>query len=128
MNLFLSASFTQIREMETYLKLFQFSFYGINFTHTEISFDGRDFGFGRDGILVSPSNIDKTALGFSLKRVIYCGVTNVDPNNFDNFVRNSVIRYNRYSYHPFMRNCRMYSEYLLVELAPNRPEEGKIVN
>ena len=110
--------------METYLKIFEFSVFGIKLNHTEISFDGRDFGFGRAGIMVTPSTIDKTTLGFSLKRVINCGITNIDPEAFDVFVRNSVIRFNRYSYNIFSRNCRHYSDFLLAELSPNNSEEG----
>ena len=110
--------------METYLKIYEFQIFGIKLIHTEISFDGRDFGFGRSGIMVTPSTIDKTTLGFSLKRVIYCGESNVDPEAFDQFIRNSVIRFNRYTYNLFSRNCRHYSEFLLVELSPNIREEG----
>ena len=112
--------------MEVQLKIFEFNFFQIKIKHTEISYAGRDFGFGRSGVMVTPSTIDKTALGFTLKRVISCGVSNVDPESFDIFIRNSVFRFNRYSYNIFTRNCRHYSEFLLVELAPNNREEGKI--
>ena len=111
--------------MEVKLKIFEFKFFQIKLSHTEISFDGRDFGFGRSGVMVTPSTIDKTALGFTLKRVIDCGVTNIDPVAFDIFIRNTVFRFNRYSYNVFSRNCRHYSEFLLAELSPNNRENGK---
>ena len=111
--------------MEVTLRLYSFRFWLINLTHTEISYDGRDFGFGRQGVMVSPSQIDKTQFGFKLKRVIYAGLSNVQPEAFDMFVRNSVLRFNRHSYNLFTRNCRHFSEFLLIELTPNQPDEGK---
>ena len=114
--------------METILNIYHFSFFIINLTHTEISFSGRDFGYGRNGVMVTPSFIDKRALGFFLIRRVRCGVSNIDPTAFDLFVRNSVVHFNRYTYNLFTRNCRHYSEYLLIELAPNNSEEGIINN
>ena len=111
--------------MEVQLKIFDFRIFLINLTHTEISYDGRDFGFGRQGVMVSPSQIDKSQFGFKLKRIVYAGISNVQPEAFDIFVRNSVLRFNRQTYNIFTRNCRHFSEFLLTELTPNQPEEGK---
>ena len=111
--------------MEVILKIYSFNFFLINLIHTEIEFNGRDFGFFRGGIMVTPSTINKETLGFTLQRIIRCGISTVDPYRFDIFVRNSVLRFNRNTYNIFTRNCRHYSEYLLTELTANDSEEGK---
>ena len=111
--------------MEVTLKIFSFNFFIIKMFHTEIEFFNRDFGFNRGGIMVTPSTIDKEALGFTLVRAINCGISNLDPIRFDLFVRNSVLRFNRHTYNIFTWNCRHYSEYLLIELAASDSEEGR---
>ena len=110
--------------MEVNIKIYHFSFFLINLSHTEIEFNGRDFGFGRKGLMVTPAKIDKSMFGFFLQRVIRCGISTVDPVQFDIFVRNSVLLFNMDTYDIFNRNCRTYSMYLLRELAPNDCEEG----
>ena len=111
--------------MEAQLKIFSFFQFGIKLTHTEISYNGYDYAFGRYGLSCSPANIDKSLLGFELKRVISLGTPNYDPERFHEFVRNAVHRFNRESYDLFSRNCRHFSVYLIRELAPTDPEEGK---
>lgn len=111
--------------MEVHLKIFEISVFGIiKINHTEIEYAGRDYGFGRLGVMATPSHIDKSEIGFNLKRVYFAGISNVDPEAFNDFVKNSVIRFNRHSYSLFLRNCRHFSEYLLTELAPNENEQG----
>ena len=111
--------------MEAQLKIFSFLQFGIKLKHTEISYNGYDYAFGRYGLSCSPSNIDKTLFGFELQRVISLGTSNYDPERFHEFVRNTVHRFNRESYDLFSRNCRHFSVYLIQELAPTDPEEGK---
>ena len=112
--------------MEVNIKVYQFSFFLINLSHTEVEFNGRDFGFSRKGVMVTPSIIDKSVFGFTLKRVINCGISTVDPDRFDLFVRNSILIFNNATYNIFTHNCRTYSMYLLRELSPNDCEEGTL--
>ena len=106
------------------LKIFSVRFFGINVEHTEISYGGVDYGFGRFGIYVTPSHIDKTLFGFTLERIINAGISNTPEELFRTFVRNSVHRFNRDTYSVFWRNCRHYSTYLLTELAASDSEIG----
>ena len=106
------------------LKIFSVRFFGINVEHTEVSYGGVDYGFGRFGIYVTPSHIDKTVFGFTLERTINAGISNIPVELFHTFVRNSVHRFNRDTYSVWWRNCRHYSEYLLTELAASDSEIG----
>ena len=110
--------------MEVQLKIFSFFQFGLKIKHTEISYNGCDYAFGKFGLSASPSDIDKSVFGFRLERVISLGTSNYDPHRFHDFVRNTVHRYNRDSYNLFWRNCRHFSVYLIRELAPTDPEEG----
>ena len=120
----LISNHSQLERMTVKLKIYQFTFFLINLTHTEIEFDARDFGYSRRGVSVTPSEVDKRLFGYQLQRVINCGLSSVDPFRFDLFVRTSVLIFNRQTYNIFNHNCRTYSMYLLRELAPNDSEEG----
>ena len=111
--------------MEVKLKIFSFYIFSlIKLFHYEIEYDGKDYGFGRFGVYVTPSYIDKTVFGFYLERVIIIGTSNVDSAMFHEFVRYSVHLFNRETYSIWWRNCRHYAAYLLIELAPANLDIG----
>ena len=106
------------------MELLIYNFYLFNLicvVHTEIRAFGVTVSYGRDGLKVSPQRIRND---MKLVRVIYLGETEVLPGDFFSFLRGINLVYKVRKYDLFRANCRHFSYLMIMELRPNRSQEG----